>query len=91
MTRKLPFTRTLYKFLVDEGFTHIRLLGISNDVQFILIPLRESLSEKFEESDFKIESITSTEVTDMLYPMLGLDFFVKLPNELAGKYQAKDR
>jgi len=87
MTTQLAFTRRLYNFLKEEGYTHIRLMGVSTNERFTMVPLKESVSDKFEEVDFKIEEIDSTEVTDMLYPMLGLEFYVELPAELAEKYQ----
>ena len=88
MTVQLPFTRRIHKFLVQEGYTYIRLMGVSQNDKFILVPLKDSVLNKFEEVDFNIEDINSTEVTDMLYPIVGLDFYVELPAEIADRFEA---
>ena len=87
MNFQFPFTRPLHSFLIQEGYTHMRLIGVSGNQNFTLIPLQENISDQFEEVDFRIEPINSTEVTDMLYPMLGVSFYVELRDELATKYQ----
>jgi len=86
MNRHLAFTRALHTFLIEEGYTHIRLMGVLTNHKFILVPLKEPIVNRFEDVDFTIEEIKSTEVIDMLYPMLGLDFYVYLPGELVTKY-----
>lgn len=95
---RLSFTKDLHQFLKTELFTHIQLRGIEpktainsqteNQDDYILIPWKEDIL-LFNEADWKIEEINSSEVADMLDVEFGVYFFVELSNEMAEKYKAQ--
>ena len=96
MTKRILFTAELHKFLIELGYTHMQLLGVrkkldkekneETDDAYILIPLKDGIS-LFEDADLRIESIDSTEISDMLDVEFGINFWVELPEEEAAAYK----
>lgn len=96
MSIQIIFTSALLDFLKKESYTHLQLRGIipeseaSNGLKteedYILVPWKESL-KKFDEADFQMEEINSTDITDMLDVEFGIQFLVELPEPIAARFQ----
>ena len=88
MLKRLSYSSQLHDFLKREGYTHIQLRGTGlMDNNYILVPWKDNPETKFEESNFQMESIDSTDISDMLDVEFGIEFWVELPKDVAKKYQ----
>lgn len=98
MIHRLPFTKSLYDFLVRRGYTHIQLRGLApkeaialfsskmNNDDYVLVPWKEGLAS-FEDANW-VEHISSAEVKDMLDAPDGIHFFIELPAEITSEYKS---
>lgn len=92
---KLPFTRAIHLFLVNEGFKYIMYKGLENETSkkdqvgqdnYILVPYKHNVSLQFEDAEMRVEKIDSLDVLEMLEYTPGIDFYVELTRELIEKY-----
>ena len=88
MLERLSYSPQLHDFLKEEGYTHIQLRGTGeNDNHYILFPWKDNPKTKFEESNFQMESIDSSDISDMLDLEFGIEFWVESPAEMVNKFQ----
>lgn len=89
MQDRILFTKKLLNFLKEQGYTHIQRRGIEQgidtDDNCILVPWKNGIAQ-FEDASLQIESIESTDVSDMLDVEFGINFLVELPDEVARPY-----
>lgn len=81
----MEFTRELLTELKRKGYTHIYSRGIQNendenDNDFILVPLKPNDPRiKYEETDFNIQEIDSSDIQDMVHGDPFINFVIELP------------
>jgi len=96
MRSRLLFTPELLAFLKRQGFTHMQFRGIeekpkknkrsADEDDYILLPWKEGIG-LFEDAEWRVEPIESTDVSDMLDVEFGINFWVELPAEVATAYE----
>ena len=84
---KAPLTQELHQFLMGNGYTHMNILGASDEspkgnakFDFVLLPLKKDDIALLQYShDTFIEEIGSDEIMEMLAGDELMNFVVELP------------
>jgi len=95
MNQRFAFTAPLYRFLLEEGFKYIFYKGLDDALDqtdsivqqpYILIPSKDNLADRLEDTETIVESIDSLAVREMLEYTPGIDFYLEIPMETAERF-----